>query len=55
MKRTKPSIFKRNKGVNSRADRDEVQYEDDIISSSRDPAKLKAALERKAKIYDKIR
>lgn len=51
----KPSVWaKQNKGVDGRRERDQVQYERDT-ANQRDPGSVKAALERKAKIYDKIR
>ncbi|GAA6060357.1 hypothetical protein JCM10212_004541 [Sporobolomyces blumeae] len=47
---------KQNKGLASRAAKDQVVYEDDVDNSGRgDPAVIRARLEKKAAIYDKIR
>ncbi|KAL8278617.1 hypothetical protein RQP46_008909 [Phenoliferia psychrophenolica] len=52
----KPSPWaKKNKGIDGRNDRDRIQYEADPTSSKHDPARLKAQLEKKALLYEKIR
>ncbi|GAA5927143.1 CCDC174 family protein [Sporobolomyces koalae] len=47
---------KQNKGLSSRAAKDQVLYEDDVGDNGQgNPEKIKQRLEQKAKIYDKIR
>ncbi|GAA5945331.1 hypothetical protein JCM1841_000839 [Sporobolomyces salmonicolor] len=50
-----PVWAKQNKGLAARQARDQVQYEEDPSDGTRDPERIKSALERKAAIYDKIR
>ncbi|GAA5895411.1 CCDC174 family protein [Sporobolomyces salmoneus] len=48
---------KQNKGLNARAKKDQVLYEDDVGTGddNRNPERIRERLEKKAKIYDKIR
>ncbi|GAA5908764.1 hypothetical protein JCM6882_008201 [Rhodosporidiobolus microsporus] len=50
-----PTWARQNKGVAGRQAKDQVVYEDEVDTGRGDPAKIKAQLERKAAIYDKIR
>lgn len=53
---TKPSIFtKQNKGLNSRNEKDRIQWEEDPVGGGKNPELIKAQLGRKALLYDKIR
>lgn len=52
----KPSAWQRsNKGLSSRLAKDQVQYEAEGSKEGRTPEQVKERLERKAKLYDKIK
>ncbi|GAA5825159.1 hypothetical protein JCM11251_006124 [Rhodosporidiobolus azoricus] len=50
-----PTWARQNKGLAARSAKDQVVYEDEVDTGRGDPEKIKAQLERKAAIYDKIR
>ena len=52
----KPSAWQRsNKGLSSRLAKDQKQYEADGAQEGRTPEQVKERLERKARLYDKIK
>ncbi|KAM0750624.1 hypothetical protein T439DRAFT_325683 [Meredithblackwellia eburnea MCA 4105] len=52
----KPSVWaKRNKGIDGRNQRDQVLFEEDPRNAKHDPARLRAQMEKKAALYEKIR
>lgn len=54
--KAKPSIFSRsNKGLSARLNKDKLAFEANPADGKRDPAQVRAALEFKARLYDKIK
>jgi hypothetical protein len=47
--------LKQNKGLKSRQERDQVQYEQETSVQGKDPKQVRDKLEKKAKLYEKIR